>query len=303
MKSLRVLGFLCFASALTACGLPVASMLGSTGLVSESQAKGFLDAGDKLAKSQEELTSEQEYYLGRAVAAQILAKHPPVADTNLNAYVNRVGNVLARASDFPETFKGYRFVIVESPTINAMAAPSGFVFVTRGFLKLLPNEDALAAVLAHEIAHVVKRHGVNAISNANLFGALAQVGQQGINVAASEAIGAGGVDLGPITNIFAESVAGVADKLLTTGFDRKQEYAADEYAVVLLQRVGYDPKAVGMVLKILKAQKGTEGGWFETHPDPADRLEEVEDALEDDEAAPASGVTTREARFKRSVPG
>jgi predicted Zn-dependent protease len=278
-------------------------MLGSTGFVSESQAKGLLDAGDKLVKSQEELTSEQEYYLGRAVAAQILAKYPPVADASLNAYVNRVGNVLARASDFPETFKGYRFVVLESPIINAMAAPSGFIFVTRGFLKLLPNEDALAAVLAHEIAHVVKRHGVNAISNANLFGALAEVGKQGINIAASEAIGARGVDLGPITNVFSESVTGVADKLLTNGFDRKQEYQADEYAVTLLQRVGYDPKAVGTVLTILQGQKGTEGGWFETHPDPADRLEEVEDTLKEAEAAPAVGVTTREVRFKKSVQG
>lgn len=276
-----------------------ASILSQTGIVSESQARGLFDAGGNLVKSQEGLTAEQEYYLGRAVAGTILGKFAPYSDAGLQDYVNRVGQVVANVSDAPETFHGYHFLVVNSDKVNAMSAPSGFVFVTKGFLKLLPDEDALAAVLAHEVAHVVQRHGVNAISNANLFSALTQAGQAGLSVAASQA--SSPVDLSGVTNMLSESVSGVVDKLLTSGFDRKQEYSADEYAAMLLVRAGYNPRSLVKVLEILKANKGAGGGWYDTHPDPEDRISEVEDAIESQPAADPAGVGIRAARFSRAV--
>jgi predicted Zn-dependent protease len=275
-----------------------ASVLSSTGYVSADQAKGIFSAGEKLVKSQEELTPEQEYYLGRAVSAKLLATYTPDNRRAVEAYVNKVGAVVAANSEVPETFGGYHFVIVESPAINAVSAPGGFVYVSSGFLKLLPDEDALAAVLAHEIAHVVKRHGVNAISNANLFAALTEFSQQSASVAASNV--SSPVDLGPMTSMLSESVTGVVDTLLNKGFDRKQEYEADLYAAQLLQRAGYNPGALITVLELLKTHTAqSSDGWFATHPQPEDRIEE----LKDDFSFPAGGASApvRTARFKKAI--
>jgi len=273
-----------------------ADVLASTGYVSSSQATGLMSAGSHLVKSQEELTPEQEYYLGRAVSATVLAKYPPRRNPTSTEYINEIGMTLASVSDAPETFSGYHFAIVESSQINAFSAPGGYVYVSSAFVKELPDEDAVAAVLAHEIAHIVKRHGVNAISNAKLFSALTEFSQQGASIAASQV--SSSVDLGAITGVFAESVSGVVDTLLTKGFDRSQEYEADLYAAELLQRAGYDSNALVRVLGILETHsQGEHEGWFATHPQPIDRIEE----LKADFSFPAPQVVpaAREARFAK----
>jgi predicted Zn-dependent protease len=275
-----------------------ASVLSSTGYVSSDQAKGLFTAGEKLVKSQEELTPEQEYYLGRAVSAQVLERYTPVLPTGKTSYINLVGQTLAGVSDMPETFGGYHFAVIQSEEINAVSAPGGFVYISSALIKQLSDEDELAAVLAHEIAHVVKRHGVNAISNASLFSALTDVSKQAASVAASRV--SSPVDLGPITSVFAESVSGVTEKLLTKGYDRSQEYEADLYAAQLLQRAGYDPNALDRVLTILEGSSiNKQGGWFDTHPSPADRIEE----LKDDFTFPTSQApnSIRKARFKKTM--
>lgn len=274
-----------------------AGILSSTGYVNSSQAEGIISAGEKLGKSQQELSPEQEYYLGRAVSARILGKFEPKLNAGLTQYLNKVGNSLAAVSDTPETFGGYHFVVIESDQINAMSAPGGFIFVSSAFVKLMPDEDCLAAVLAHEVGHVVKRHGVNAISNAALFSALGGLTQTGLSVAASN-VGSP-VDLTQITDMFGESVNGVMDKLLNTGFGRKQEYEADEYATTILQKAGYDPAALVRTLKILdEHKKGQEGGWFETHPSPEDRIDEVQGEIKPSNAKPNP---TRVARFNQAM--
>lgn len=271
-----------------------ASVLSQSGYVTESQAKGLFAAGGKLAKSQESLTAEQEYYLGRAVSAKVLGTFQPKLEHNRTEYLNDVGMSLVAVSDTPETFGGYHFAIIDSPTINAMSAPGGFIYVSSGFMSALRDEDELAAVLAHEIAHVAHQDGVNAISNAALFSALSQASMQGASIALSNS--AAPVDLTAITATFSSSVEGVMEKLLTKGFDWSQEYKADLYAATLLQRAGYDPRALLRVLTILKERSGASSeGWYATHPDPENRIEE----LQDDFSFPASDTpsTVRTARF------
>lgn len=271
-----------------------AQVLSSTGYVSQAQASSLISAGDSLVKSQEELIPEQEYYLGRAVSANVLAKYPPQQNAASTAYLNKIGMTLVGVSDMPETFGGYHFMAVQSKEINAFSAPGGFVYVSSGFLRELPDEDAVAAVLAHEIAHIAKRHGVNAISNAKLFSALTDFGQASASVAASQV--SSPVDLGEITGIFSESVSGVVDKLLTKGFDRRQEYEADLYAAELLQRAGYDPNALVRVLGILEShQTGEQGGWYATHPAPSDRISEI--SSEFSFPVPQDPPSSRKARF------
>jgi len=252
-----------------------ANALAATGYVDATQAQGILSAGRKVVASQEELTAEQEYYLGRAVSAKLLSTYPPKLDGAKTKYLNEIGMTLVSVSDDPETFGGYHFAVIDSPTINAMSAPGGFVYLSSGFVKVLPDEDALAAVLAHEIAHVARRDGANAVSNAALFSALSEASAQGASIAAGRM---GAPEISMLTDALSDSVTGVTEKLLTKGFDRSQEYRADLYAAQLLQKAGYDPGALVRVLKILETETGKDtGGWFATHPAPADRIEELQD--------------------------
>lgn len=273
-----------------------ASALASTGYVDASQASGLFSAGRKVAASQEELTSEQEYYLGRAVSAKVFSTSTPKLDAAKTKYLNEIGMTLASVSDYPETFGGYHFAVIDTPTINAMSAPGGFVFISSGFMNVLPDEDALAAVLAHEIAHVVRQDGAHAVSNAALFSALSEASVQGASIAVDKSSGVPGLAI--LTDALSDSVDGVMEKLLTKGFDRSQEYKADLYAAQLLQRAGYDPAALVRVLKILESQTNNDrGGWFATHPAPADRIDELQDEFAF--GVPQGGSKERSARFAR----
>ena len=112
------------------------------------------------------------YYIGRTVAATVLIKYRPQPDQNLNRYLNEMGQALAQFSTRPETFGGYHFLLLDSDEINAFAAPGGLILVTRGLVQCCRNEDQLAAVLAHEIGHVEKMHGLRAIRSGRLSSAL-----------------------------------------------------------------------------------------------------------------------------------
>jgi predicted Zn-dependent protease len=300
----RSLSLLCLSACIAGCSNPAlknltSTILAQTGYVNESQVDGVFNAGEGLVKSQTALTTEQEYYLGRAVSAKLLATFPPSSQSSLLSYVNKVGGAVAGVSDVPETFGGYHFVIVESSQINAMSAPGGYVFVSSGFLKLLPDEDSLAAVLAHEVAHVVKRHGVNAISNGALFSALGEFTKASASIAVSNT--GSSLPLSEITDVFGDSVSGITDKLLTSGFDRSQEYEADLYAANLLVKAGYNPSALVKVLEILKQHTSSdESGWYATHPHPEDRIDELEDEMKFNTAlydTPAA----RKTRFASAV--
>ena len=109
----------------------------------------------------------------------ILARYKVYEDAPLTGYVNRVGGLVAAVSERPETYGGYHFWVLDSDGINAFAAPGGFVFVTRGLLAQAPDEEAVAAVLAHEVGHVCLKHGLKAIKQSRLtsaFGILAAEG-------------------------------------------------------------------------------------------------------------------------------
>ncbi|HDL65299.1 MAG TPA: peptidase M48, partial [Proteobacteria bacterium] len=123
----------------------------ATGVMTEEQAKSLGRASKAVAKTFADITPEQEYYIGRAVAATVLKTYKPYQNKKATRYLNLVGQTLAAASDKPETYGGYHFMIMDSDEINAFSAPGGLIFVSRGMLRLCENEDDLAAVLAHEI--------------------------------------------------------------------------------------------------------------------------------------------------------
>lgn len=113
--------------------------------------------------SRTQFSPQQEYYIGRAVAARILSVYKPYLNDKLAQYVNLVGQTLAIHSPRPETYGGYHFLVLDSDGLNSLSGPGGFVFITRGLLRLSTSEDMVGCILAYSIGHVVMQSGVETI--------------------------------------------------------------------------------------------------------------------------------------------
>ena len=265
----------------------------ATGVMTEEQAESLGKASKAVAKTFADITPEQEYYIGRAVAATVLLTYKPYQNDKANRYLNLLGQTMASASDKPETFGGYHFLILDSDEINAFAAPGGFIFVSRGMLRLCRNEDDLASVLAHEIGHVQHEHGLQAIKSSRLTSALTILAAEG-------AKSFGGEELAELTEAFEGSISDITSTMMNSGYARSAEREADESAIVIVKRVGYDPNGLVEMLKEMKKQLKPGGADFaKTHPDPDDRIEDIEDILGRYSAVSVPPV--RQERFARNL--
>jgi len=216
------------------------------------------------------MTDREEYYVGRAVAATVLGQYRLYRDDRLNLYLNRVGQALALASDRPLTYGGYHFAVLDSDEVNALACPGGTILITRGMLDRARNEEELAAILAHEIAHVNHKDGVNAIQRSRWVQAATALGAD-----AARQLGQGQLD--ELASLFEGSVGDVVKTLLVNGYSRADELAADQSAMIIMFRLGYDPNGLTDYLARLAQEQGAGArqGFFATHPDMGDRLAEA----------------------------
>lgn len=188
-------------------------------------------------KASKSLTPVQEYYLGRAVAAQVFQEFSLNNNSALNAYVNKIGQTLVQASDRPETFGGYHFAVINSDAINAFACPGGFIFVTTGAVKAAQNEDELAGVIAHEIAHVANKHALKAMKKAAWTGVALSTVQDAAATYGSDVVQ-------QINASFGGAVLDVTDMVLKSGFSRGDEKQADEKGLQYMANAGYNPQAL-----------------------------------------------------------
>jgi predicted Zn-dependent protease len=236
----------------------------------ESTPEGkLIRSANRLRKSYQDLDPSEEHYIGRSVAAQILAMpaYPLLTNEDATAYVNRVGQSLVATNDgVRRVFGDYQFALLDTAEVNAFACPGGTVLVTRGILQLAAGEDEVAAVLAHEIAHVTLRHGLEAIQAANLAEALTYLGS-GVAQATLKT-----EDQQKLVALFDGSIDDIVQTLITSGYSRDAEVAADQLGRQFLAGTGYDPQALTRVLAKMDAQGGA-GGMFATHPAPKDRLQ------------------------------
>jgi predicted Zn-dependent protease len=256
--------------------LPVAS-IAATGVYKATQAS-------------RPINDSEEYYVGRAVAARVIACAPVSQNAQLTTYVNEVGDTVARKSSRPHTFRGYHFAVLETQDINAFACPGGIIFITKGLVQTCDNEDQLAAVLAHEVAHVANKDGVNSISKARWSQVFTAMG-------AEAARQYGGV-AGNLVTLFEGSIDDVFKTIAVNGYSRGAEAKADQDAVATLARAGYDPRALSKVLeKMMAKEKGTSGGIFKTHPPTSQRLANLKTVAE--EAPPSKDKAVRTQRFKK----
>ncbi len=240
------------------------------------------------------LSDEEEYYVGRAVAARILSTYPLLENRELTEYVNLVGRTVAVNSYEPYTYGGYHFAVLNSKEINAFACPGGIILITKGMLYATENEDELAAVLAHEVAHINNRDGVSAIQKARLTEVATLVGKE----AAQRYTPA---ELSQLVTAFEGSIDDVFKTLVVNGYSKTQEYRADEDAITYLKRAGYDPYALKNFLVRLQSQgQGSTGGMMKTHPATSERIARVEKELPSDQVD-QSLVQLRSKRFKKAL--
>jgi predicted Zn-dependent protease len=256
--------------------------------------QGLLQVGSAAVDASRDITEEQEHYLGESVSARLLAKYPLLENRPLTSYVNLVGATVAASSDRPDI--PFHFAVLDSPEVNAFAAPGGYVFVTRGSLEHMRSEDQLAAVLAHEVGHVCARHAVKSIQQAKWK----QVG----TLSAKVGLSMSGADPGMV-KLLDEVSNSLVDTLVFKGFSRAEEREADRLAVAYCARAGYDPQAMVDYLAVLGhgGSEGTLASLSRTHPAPAEREANVKEAIAEGKrpAQNEEAAARRLARFKRQA--
>jgi predicted Zn-dependent protease len=200
---------------------------------------------------------ETDIKIGKSYAMQLEASMKMVKDPVVNEYVNRVGQNLVRNSDakVPFTIK-----VVDADDVNAMALPGGFFYVNSGLILAADDEAELAAVMAHEIAHVARRHATRGQTRADIA-----------NIMTLPLIFVGGG-----IGYAAREAAGIGLPLTFLKFSRGFEAEADYFGLQYMYKAGYDPNAFVTIFEKLQAldkkKPGTLAKAFETHPQTPDRI-------------------------------
>jgi predicted Zn-dependent protease len=217
------------------------------------------------------LTQDQEIALGLQSAPEMADQFGGLdPDPSIQADVAAVGQRVVDQSVARGTQYQFSFHVLRDPeTINAFALPGGPIFITRGLLEKLENEAQLAGVLGHETGHVIARHSAAQISKSQLA--------QGLVTA----VGAAGSDDGS-GGQHAAQVAAVVAQMVQLKYGRGDEIQADTLGVRLMSEAGYDPRALIEVMRILEESSGPgrQPEFMSSHPDPGNRREVIQRAIE-----------------------
>jgi predicted Zn-dependent protease len=241
------------------------------------------------------LGPEEEARIGAQEHPRVLAQYGGAyQDPELQAYVEKIGERLAAASELPGL--DFTFTLLDSDVVNAFALPGGYVYVTRGLVVLAENEAELAGVLGHEIGHVTGRHTAQRQTRATGASVLATLGTIGAAILGGQAAGQ-----------LAQQVAGAGVQAYVASYSRDQELEADQLGIRYLTRSGYEPRAMATFLEKLNDQAALDrrlagvdtdpaGSWFATHPRTLDR---VEQAIQEVGAEGLDGRTARDEYLAR----
>ncbi len=210
---------------------------------------------------------QEEMKMGYQSAQEILKKEPLSRDPQLNAVVQRVGQRIAQAANQPN-YK-WQFFVIDKNVLNAFCLPGGKVFVYKGLFRAVQNEDQLAVVIGHEVAHAIARHGAERMS-------MTQLGRMGKTIAAQTI--SGGKYAGTINQAYG-AVEGVG---LVLPFSRKFEYEADEIGLYLMTQAGYNPREAIKFwdnMRRLSAGKKKPPEFLSTHPADINRIRKIQERI------------------------
>ncbi len=211
------------------------------------------------------LTEADEIQLGKETHAQVVAQYGLVEDQRLQAYIEDIGQRLARVSHRPQL--PYSFKVLDSPVVNAFAVPGGYIYLTRGILAYINDEAELAGVMGHEIGHVTARHSVKQYSKAIAAGLGLEIGK----------------GLSSEVRKYAPYLEfGVG--MLFLKFSRDDERQADELGVTYATKAGYEASHMANLFVTLeRLQPESAQGlpdWFSTHPNPPARIKAIQSSAE-----------------------
>ena len=213
-------------------------------------------------------SKEQDIAMGREYAQQVEQQFQVVQNKELTEYINRIGQRLVKQGgleEFPFFFK-----VVNDPSINAFALPGGPMFVHTGLIKAADNEAQIAGVLAHELSHVVLRHGTQQASKSQLIQLPAMIG--------------GAVMGGSLAGQLAQLGIGLGTNSVLLRFSRGAESDADLMGAYTMAKAGYNPIEMARFFEKLEAEMGGKGQgmmaqFMSDHPNPGNRVKAIEEQL------------------------
>ncbi|MDH3326042.1 MAG: M48 family metalloprotease [Gammaproteobacteria bacterium] len=232
---------------------------------------------------------EAEIKFGNTVSARILGQFKEYDNEKLKRYVSLVGKSLAMNSSRDEI--EFHFSILDADFINAYSAPGGYVFITKGAIKAMRDESELAAVLAHEIAHITEKHIIKEFKIR---------GQD--NSATAGISNLLGSSSSSAKVAFTQSVDNAVNKLLNKGFKKDEELNADKVALLLLATTGYDPSSMQRYLKRIKkiTNKTKPTKHKPTHPPTSQRIKSLQ-SIAKQEGLDKLKLPKAKSRFKKYV--
>jgi Peptidase family M48 len=244
----------------------VSAVSGMLGALGSNVGSLFGSASKAIPKSEEELAAE-ELALGPAIAGRILGARPLWNDASAQQRVNRVGRWVALQTSRPEL--PWTFGVIDTPEVNAFAAPGGYVLITRGLYELLSADSELAAVVGHEISHCVQRDHYNVIRKQEMATA-------GKDMAVRNVTAGNDTVAGSYARRYVEQHGAT---IMLTALDREAEYRADEAAEFYLARAGMNPLALYAVLQKMTAlgsKSARLAQLYKTHPALDARLDRID---------------------------
>lgn len=273
---------------------PLLLLLGTALILPGSALADVSSARQRWHEVQKEDTKaadvEEEIRFGRSIAARILGRERLVQNARLSRYVKLIGAGLALHSSRNEL--QFHFAVLDSDQVNAYSTPGGYIFITRGAVRAARNEDELAAILAHEIAHVTQRH---IVEDLNIHG------EADDELDLSGVMRILGISADTARVAFNQAVDKALDVLFETGYRVDQELEADRVATLLLAESGYDPTALQRLLIRLDASEVQQAkGRMRTHPGGERRLEELATLLKNEQLTPIDHPRMK-ARFESHV--
>lgn len=202
------------------------------------------------------LSTAQEVSIGQGMDQQLHKTEKLLDDPEWQAYITDIGQRIVNVSDRKDL--DYHFAVIESDQVNAFAAPGGYVYFYTGLLKRMNSESELAAVMAHEISHVVARHGVKRLQSV-----------LGLSIVLDLALGNKSEQT--------QQMAGAALGIVMSGYSRSNEHEADEFGLIYMTRAGWSPDGMLHMFQTLQSLEGDhQANLFEmlasSHPQTSDRI-------------------------------
>ena len=236
-------------------------------VVSVSVTGVFAQTAIKLPKNK--FTPQQDVQLGREAAAEIREQYPIIKDERITKYLARLGDQLVAVapSELKQPVYEYSFTPVNLKEINAFALPGGPMFVHRGMFDAAAAEGEVVGVMAHELSHVLLRHGTANVTKAQ--NPWLQLGQIGGAIGGQMVGGALGSLIGQGSQL---GLGAVVMK-----YSRDFEKQADLLGAQIMARAGYDPRALARMFETIEKESGGGGNpqWLSSHPNPGNRTQYI----------------------------